>query len=925
MHGTCNTDRPASAPAPGSAGTWATASRDATRPTRRGVAGGDAPPRVGRRLSACDTTCSVRRPPRGPAPVFTSLLPPDAVVPPTAPRRVMSALGLALLAQLSAITPAAALVAAQPPAAPPRAVAPVLAFPEAGLDDSAAYQGYQTRLFRDAAGNTVQAYLDARQGRVGHVLADADDESAAFTARDARGRPVALRWDGPGATVSRQGRLRTLEYRLSAEVPVLAIGQFLLGSMRVERDFQYERAQGRGNASMRGPAYPGAEVGRLLTALGGLDATERRRHLATLHAGDVAALRARTRPTVTAGGDAAGWVARVVQPSLDGRDTVLMELRADPGRVDARLAGDSLVLRVRPGAESPVVPFTVRVATTGAALTPMTRAEIFRPEFLAFLEGARADTALGRGRLMERQALGVELLASREKLMAGLPTYATYFGRDLMVSALMMRDVWRPDVLEAVVGSVLRNLAPDGQVSHEEALGGQAVREAAAEYADLLGARGRALGRGDRRAADSLLAAAHGVLGAARRTRQNYHMVDDEFQLPVLAARWLADPGVSAERKRAFLLDASDASPANGGGTRLARLVRELGVVARWSAPYAARPEVQNLVAFGRRDSTRWASASWRDSGAGYANGRFAMDVNAVWVPHALEATGRILAALRALGLPAGAPAGRSPGPAANSPLGTYLRDSTALRRAVETWRGAERHFVVRLDGAGVRARVAARLAAMPATERVYWTRLTDGTAAARDSLAFLAVALDSAGVPIGVANTDPATRLFLGEVGRPDGAGAAAGNAAADSAALRDVRLFARDYPAGLFVARVGPAVANDVYAAPAVWRAFDQDPYHGPKVVWGREVNLFLLGVADRITAAGDAPGRAAYVRELRSAFDRVRGAADAAGFKSELWSYEVRDGRAAAVRYGSGNDVQLWTTTDLAVQFARSRLPK
>jgi len=833
---------------------------------------------------------------------------------PGLPRRAACATRAALTALAAAAAPGllAAHVAAQP-AAPgaARQVAPVLAFPEAGLDDTAAYQGYQTRLFRDAAGNTVQVYLDARQGRTVHVLADAENESAGFTARDAAGRPAALRWDGPTAGVSRRGRARVLEYRVSAPGPSVAVGQWVLGSMRVERDFQYERSQSRGNAAMAGPAYPVAEVDSLVAALGRLDPAERRRHLALVRAPDVAALRARTRPALAARVEGGAWVARVVQASLDGRDTVALELVADPRHVDARVAGDSVVLRVRAGGASRAVPFVVRVVTTGRALTPLGRAEIFRPEFLRFLDAAGGDA---RGRLMRRQALGVELLASREKLMAGLPTYATYFGRDLMVSALMMRDVWRPEVLEAVVGSVLRNLAPSGEVSHEEALGGQAEREAAGEYAALLRARDRARAGGDAGAADSLLAAARGVLGTARRTRQNYHMVDDEFQLPILAARWLADPAVTTARKRAFLLDSSD-----GGGTRLARLMKALAVVARWSAPYAERPEVQNLVAFGRRDPTHWASASWRDSGAGYGDGRFAMDVNAVYVPHALEATGRILDAVRALGLDA------APAPGADT-LGArlvaaYGRDAGALRRAVATWRGAERHFVVRLDSSAVRARVAARLAAMPAGERAHWTRAADSSGALRDSLTFLAVALDSAGAPVAVANTDPATRLFLGEVGRAPGAGAAPGDASADSALLRDVRLFARAYPAGLLVARVGPAVSNDAYAAPAVWREFDRDPYHGPKVVWGREVNLFLLGVADRIAAAG--AGRAAYVRELRDAFDRVGAAAEAAGFKSELWSYEVRDGGARAVRYGSGNDVQLWTTTDLAVQFARSKL--
>src|SRR5437868_6829290 len=85
-----------------------------------------------------------------------------------------------------------ALLTFVPPHSAPHAVLPVLAFPEAGLDDSAAYQGYTTRLFRDAARNTVQIYLDGRDGRVVHVWADALNESLGFTARDSAGNPAPL-------------------------------------------------------------------------------------------------------------------------------------------------------------------------------------------------------------------------------------------------------------------------------------------------------------------------------------------------------------------------------------------------------------------------------------------------------------------------------------------------------------------------------------------------------------------------------------------------------------------------------------------------------------------------------------------------------------------------------------------------------------
>src|SRR5437762_12463218 len=78
--------------------------------------------------------------------------------------------------------------------------------------------------------------------------------------------------------------------------------------------------------------------------------------------------------------------------------------------------------------------------------------------------------------------------------MAGLPSFATYFGRDMLMTALLMQPVWAPAVSEHVVGSALGKLSPAGDVSHEEALGGQAIREDAAEYTRLVSAC--QLGRG---------------------------------------------------------------------------------------------------------------------------------------------------------------------------------------------------------------------------------------------------------------------------------------------------------------------------------------------------------------------------------------------------------------------------------------------
>ena len=52
----------------------------------------------------------------------------------------------------------------------------------------------------------------------------------------------------------------------------------------------------------------------------------------------------------------------------------------------------------------------------------------------------------------------------------------------------------------------------------------------------------------------------------------------------------------------------------------------------------------------------------------------------------------------------------------------------------------------------------------------------------------------------------------------------------------------------------------------------------------------------------------------------------AVDASGLRhNELWSYDISGGRLRPVRYGTSSDVQLWSCTDLAVQFALSRLPR
>ncbi|HKT58992.1 MAG TPA: hypothetical protein VJQ46_03015 [Gemmatimonadales bacterium] len=770
------------------------------------------------------------------------------------------------------------------------AQAPVLAFPERGLDDPTAYQGYQTRFYRDGAGNTVQIYLEPRGSRVVNLWADAMDESVGFTVRDAAGAPARLDWAADSATTGGTDNERTLEWRLAIHASRATIGWFLLGTMRVERDFQYAKAHLK---PFSAPPFHVAEESLLVANIARLPAEERERHLTLLGAGSVAALRARLLPSV-AGRCAAVCRVRIERPSLDGRNHLALELSVDPREATMQVGTRTVTFRSRTRAP---LRLTVRIGTDGAPLTPLARDSIFTRPFLDFLASAQADTAGGRGRRLEREVRGVELLSSEEKLMAGLPNFATYFGRDMLMAALMMRSIWLPAMSEHVIASTLRKLSPRGDVSHEEALGGQAIRENAGEYNRLLAAYFAAASR-DPGAAGDTLARARDVLAHLSRTRENYHMLDDEFQLPVLEARYLADSTIPAVRKRAFLLQAD-----SGGVTRLGLMLREMALVAEETRAYAQDPRPSNLVSFERLDSTRWRSSSWRDSDAGYAGGRYAMDINAIWAPRALEAISTILGTLPRIGIERTTLDSLVPTERAGA-LAAYRADTTALRRAIETWHGARQHFLVTLAPDDVSRRLAAKLAWMSAAERAYWRSALAANGGIRDSLTFLALSLDSVGTPIPVLNTDPATELFLDAT--------SSGNVAMDQ-----VPPMLRPYPVGLLVKQLGPLVANDAYADQRVWNTFAKDSYHGPRVVWGREVNLLLLGFA----AVQRGAARADLAQQAADASRQILEAVRASGLEhSELWSYRIEGQRLIPTRYGIASDVQLWSTTDLAVQFLR-----
>ena len=443
-----------------------------------------------------------------------------------------------------------------------------------------------------------------------------------------------------------------------------------------------------------------------------------------------------------------------------------------------------------------------------------------------------------------RQALA--FLSYREKLLAGSWRFNTYFGRDTLMSLRLLAPVLRPQVVETALGSVLERLNANGEVAHEEDIG---------EYA--------------------VLRREHEGLPANGGPLFDYRMIDDDFMLAIVAVHYLLDTADGRDRAEEFL--GRQIGPGETCGSALARNLR---FVVAAAAPFADEPRRDRLIALKPGEY----AGNWRDSETGLGGGRIPYDVNAVFVPAALDAIAR----LHASGL-----------------MRPYLEpgSSGGFARAAgmtEIWlREAPPMFDVRIEPETARAEVTAYARGVgvdpaPALRSI-----------GRDTIRFRAVSLDERGQPVPVQHSDEAFALLFLEM--------TSGEAARIAATLT------RSFPAGL-ATDTGLLVANPAYGPNALEPDFDRNHYHGT-VTWSWQQAMFAAGLERQIGREDlTAPDRDALIRArswLRaaiSAADALRG--------SELWSWSLTDGAYRVEPFGQqqrheteSNAAQLWSTVHLA----------
>jgi hypothetical protein len=444
-----------------------------------------------------------------------------------------------------------------------------------------------------------------------------------------------------------------------------------------------------------------------------------------------------------------------------------------------------------------------------------------------------------------RRAL--EFLSYREKFLAGSWRFNTYFGRDTLMSVRLLMPVLQPAAVETGLSSVLERLSDQGQVAHEEDIG---------EFAIL-----------DHMKSDGTKSAA---------PTYNYNMIDGDFMLAPVARAWLLDDPRGRARAVAFLAKRYGKERAGDA------LMRNLRHVLSRARSFANDPKATNLISL----NPGMDAGQWRDSNEGLGGGRFPYDVNAIFVPAALDAA----AAMDRAGL-----------------LGPYMtandREAFAKLSSIEAiWRSrAPQLFAMSIPADRARTAITAYAAqaGVPHTAAV--------AAIGKDGLRFNAIALDAKGAPVPIENSDEGFALLFG---RPD-----------DPALTTAAEVIGKPFPAGLMTG-AGMLVANPAFAPGALAAKFGPNAYHGT-VIWSWQQALAAAGLERQLARPDLSPAVRTKLKTTQQCLWRAI-AATRQVQSSELWSWRYAGGRYEVAAFGaSGRDVdesnaaQLWSTVYLALK--------
>ncbi|KAF2149042.1 carbohydrate-binding module family 52 protein [Myriangium duriaei CBS 260.36] len=479
----------------------------------------------------------------------------------------------------------------------------------------------------------------------------------------------------------------------------------------------------------------------------------------------------------------------------------------------------------------------------------------------------------------------LSFLSYSEKLLAGAWRFLTYFGRDSMISALLMDSILsqgNASALEAVIGAALERVnRTDGSVCHEETIG---------DYTTFLNLQ-------------------NNITSTALQC--DYKMIDSDLYLPVLMKRYFLDSPTGGSRMHALLSTPAGSIDADNMGLTwgdLAQISAER--IMNMTAAFAAKPMRENLLHL--KDNQ--IVGEWRDSTYGIGGGRIPYDVNTALVPAALRAIASLSAGTNGTIFP-----DHPDWPAHASSNAQVWEDSTLAFFAIT---------VPQSDAVS-------RVSSFTSSSSFYTG--PNNTASIDSDYNYHAIALDGYNnfSTVEIAHSDDSFRHFLlNTTNQPQ----------LTSLLNSTANLITRPFPAGLLTG-LGMVVANPALASPAeadvLHANFTNSAYHGT-VVWGWQMAMMARGLELQLDRCSSSPSAgtnsstpdfcsdSVVYGNVKSAYNKLWDSIDANRqyVTSEVWSWQWVGGKyeyatlgdlppPPGVGGGTESDIrQLWSLAFLAI---------
>lgn len=390
------------------------------------------------------------------------------------------------------------------------------------------------------------------------------------------------------------------------------------------------------------------------------------------------------------------------------------------------------------------------------------------------------------------QATSLSFLSYENKLLAGTWRFLTYFGRDSMISMLLMQPVLSEgenSAIEAVIGAVLERInRTDGTVCHEEVIG---------DYATYLNRKNNI---------------------TSTDPQCDYKMVDTDYLLPIAMQKYFVDTETGQQRSDAFFNTTATFLVENDGLNYETLAEITLSKIMNATAAFAAEGgQIKENLIHLREDQP---VGEWRDSNNGLGGGRIPYDVNAALVPAGLRA----IAALSRAGF-----------------FTAHPEWNETADQYAQVWEDSTlQFFEVNVPQSEASSLVSSYVSGANLS-------IPSNTDSITNSITYYGVALDgnvsppsnASGAVVPIMNTDDCFRHFFLNTT----------NQVQLSAFLSQTAdHILKPFPVGL-ASDVGLFVANPAYAGNAAFAAnFSRGDYHGT-VVWGWQLAMMGAGLGRQL----------------------------------------------------------------------------